>query len=81
MGLGLGVDIDADRLAIVVRTVLDFQRAAAHAQGGISAKHKNAGRGASAVLPWRELFLAALSDQSPVSMKCSRAYFANVFHA
>jgi hypothetical protein len=40
--LGLRVYIDTDRLAVVVRPILDFERAAAHAQG-ISAKNKNAG--------------------------------------
>jgi hypothetical protein len=33
--LGLRVDINANCLAIVVRPVLDFQRASAHAQGRI----------------------------------------------
>ena len=63
--LGLRVDINSDRLAVVMGPVLDFKRAAAHAQGGISAENENARRRASAVLPRRELFLAAL--EGPVA--------------
>ena len=60
MRLGLGVDIDADRLPVVVRPMLDFERAAADTQGGISAENENAGRGASPVLPGCELVFASL---------------------
>jgi hypothetical protein len=44
-------------LPIIMRPMLDFERAAADAQGRVSAEDENAGRSASAVLPGREGWL------------------------
>ena len=71
--LGLRVNVNADSLPIVVRSVLDFKRSAAHAQGRVSPENENARRGASAVLPRRVSFsLSRLRDHSPDWTSCWR---------
>ena len=75
--LRLGVDIDPDRRAIVMRPMLDFEDAAADTQSRISAENENARRCPSAVLPGRQFFLAALRRPAARLLKMRTRAFGN----